>query len=107
MTSRIAYLDQLFLLNLSLQLFDGVATYQGARIWGEGNPILFHSMAYFGVGVALLLFKAKACGLLVLLRRRGERPVIIASLTVVALCYGVFSFIPWMTRFLYLSLATT
>jgi hypothetical protein len=99
-------LEQLFLLNLTLQLFDGIATYQGALVWGEGNPLLLQSMAYFGVGSAVLLFKAKACGLLLLLRWRGASPAVTTSMTLVAVCYGVFSYVPWMARFLHLSLSS-
>ena len=52
-------LHQLFLLNLALQLFDGVATYQGLRHhWTEGNPIILASIPYLGTGATLLLFKA-------------------------------------------------
>ena len=32
-------LHELFVLNVCLQLFDGVATYHGVAHWGEGNPI--------------------------------------------------------------------
>jgi hypothetical protein len=92
---------QLFLLNLCLQLFDGVATYQGLRFhWSEGNPILLSWMPLLGVGPTLLLFKAKACGFLVVLRRLGGRPIVHGSLVALATIYGVFSFLPWMVRLL-------
>ena len=97
-------LEQLFLLNLTLQLFDGIATYHGVPLWGEGNPLLLQSMTYFGIGSAVLLFKAKACGLLLLLHWRGASPAVTTSMTLVAVCYGVFSYVPWMARFLHLSL---
>jgi hypothetical protein len=94
-------LHQLFLLNIALQLFDGVATYQGLRFhWAEGNPILLASMPYLGVGTTLLLFKAKACGFLVLLRRLGEREFVRESLVVLATVYAFLSFVPWMSRLL-------
>jgi uncharacterized protein DUF5658 len=92
-------LHQLFLLNLALQLFDGVATYQGLRLhWAEGNPFIAGAMPYYGTAVTLLLFKAKACGFLVLLRRLGERQFVYESFVVLATVYGFFSFIPWMSR---------
>ena len=48
-------LYQLFLLNIALQLFDGVATYQGLRLqWCEGNPLLVTSMSTLGIGATLL-----------------------------------------------------
>jgi hypothetical protein len=91
----------LFLLNIALQLFDGVATYQGILTpAGEANPILATAMAHLGLGSTLLLFKAKACGWLVILRRMAGRSFVAAALTGVAAAYGVCSFIPWMVRFL-------
>lgn len=93
-------LHQLFLLNLSLQLFDGVATYQGVHLWGEGNPLLVAMIPTFGLLSTLLLFKAKACGFLVVLRRLGHRPLVYESMIVLATVYGCLSFVPWMVRFL-------
>jgi hypothetical protein len=99
-------LHQLFLLNVSLQLFDGVATYQGLRFnWAEGNPLLLASMPYLGVGTTLLLFKAKACGFLVVLRRLAGRPFVAESLVALATVYVALSFIPWMSRLMSLLLA--
>ena len=94
-------LHQLFLLNIVLQLFDGVATYQGLRMnWCEGNPLLASAMPALGIGSTLLLFKAKACGFLVLLRRAGERslPYAQESLIAIATAYTFLSFVPWMSR---------
>lgn len=93
-------LHQLFLLNLALQLFDGVATYHGIVHWGEGNPIVARLMQSVGIGVALLLLKAHACGCLVVLRRLGPRPIAYETMVMVATVYGMLSFVPWMTRFL-------
>src|SRR5262245_57921798 len=94
-------LHQLFLLNLCLQIFDGIATYQGLlHHWDEGNPLLLATMPYLGVGATLLLFKAKACGFLIVLRRLGERPLVYESLVVLATVYAFLSFIPWMSRLL-------
>ena len=95
-----ARLHQLFLLNLCLQLFDGIATYQGLshHRWSEGNPLLSSWMPYLGTGATLLLFKAKACGFLVLLRRLAGAPLVYESMVVLATVYAFFSFIPWMTR---------
>jgi len=98
-------LHQLFLLNLSLQIFDGVATYHGLRFWGEGNPLVANAFPYLGVAGTLCLFKAKACGFLVLLRRLGPRPLVRVSLELLATVYLFFSFIPWMSRLLSLLIA--
>jgi hypothetical protein len=92
-------LDQLLQLNVALQLFDGVATYHGYATWGEANPFLSGTMATMGELPALLLFKAKACGYLILLRRVSSADAARVGLTLTALAYGVFSFGPWMTRF--------
>lgn len=90
----------LFLLNVVLQLFDGVATYHGIAFWNEANPLLNHAFPYLGVGITLLLFKAKACGFLVVLRRLGARPLVVETLAMLATVYAFFSFFPWMSRFL-------
>ena len=97
-------LHQLFLLNLCLQIFDGVATYHGLRFWGEGNPLVASAIPYLGLAGTLCLFKAKACGFLVLLRRLGPRPLVRGSLVLLATVYLFFSFIPWMSRLLSLVL---
>ncbi len=90
---------QLFLLNLCLQVFDGVATYQGIQYhWNEGNPILVSWMPYIGVGATLLIFKAKACGFLVILRSLAKQPLVYEALVVLATVYTFFSFLPWLTR---------
>jgi hypothetical protein len=94
-------LHQLFLLNLCLQMFDGVATYVGLQHrWSEGNPILLQWMPFIGTGATLLLFKAKACGFLVILRRLGNEPFVYEALVVLATVYTFLSFIPWMARLL-------
>ena len=99
---RIEVVHHLFLLNLCLQLFDGIATYYGVA--GdpafEGNPLLASTMTHIGIGTALLLFKAKACGLLLLLRRLAGRPLVAEALASVAAAYGIFSFIPWTIKLL-------
>lgn len=90
---------KLFLLNICLQLFDGVATYQGVTTGAkEGNPLIAMAMANLGIGSALLLFKAKACGCLLLLRRMGDRPMVAAALGGVAVAYGFLSFVPWLVQ---------
>lgn len=96
-----ARLFQLFVLNLALQVFDGVATYEGMRIgWSEANPILVSAFSYLGVGPALLLFKAKACLLLVLLHRNGSHRSVPPVLVFLAAVYTIFSLVPWLAKFL-------
>lgn len=94
------HLYRLLLLNLALQLFDGVATYQGLQSGvREANPILVAAFGLIGVGPALLLFKAKACGLLVLLHRTAPRTVGITVMRALAAVYCVFSLGPWLGKF--------
>ena len=94
-----AVLHQLFLLNVSLQLFDGVASYHGVPIWGEANPVMYQTMVVLGVGPALLLYKAKACGFLVLVRRLADPRATLFVYAVAAVAYGTLSFFPWLARF--------
>ena len=93
-------IHELFVLNIALQLFDAVATYQGLRIGTkEANPILASAFTYFGVGPALLLFKAKACGLLFLLSRNKHHRLVTPALTFLAAIYCVMSLFPWLLKF--------
>src|SRR6185436_8291613 len=55
----------LLMLNVALQLFDGLATYHGMRFgFGEGNPILVEIMTVVGPAATLILTKLFACGCL-------------------------------------------
>jgi hypothetical protein len=93
--------EDLLLLNLVLQLFDAVATYQGLQIgWKEANPILLYGFGLLGVGPTLLLFKAKACGLLVLVTRKGQQRLVAPALSLTAAVYCAFSLTPWLAKFL-------
>ena len=100
-----ARLHQLFVLNVALQLFDGIATWQGHFLWGEGNPVLQAMMASLGVGATLIVFKAKACGFLVVLRRCWRYREAYDALVVLATFYTSFSLVPWMARFVSLLVA--
>jgi Domain of unknown function (DUF5658) len=93
----------LFVLNIALQLFDAVATYQGLRVGvQEGNPILAAAFATFGVVPALLLFKAKACGFLFLLNRHPTSRMVAPTLSFLAGVYCLVSLVPWLTKFVLL-----
>jgi hypothetical protein len=93
-------LHRLLILNLALQLFDGVATYQGLRVgFREANPVLIAAFEVIGVGPALLLFKAKACGLLVLLHRATPAHVGVVVMRTLAAVYCVLSLGPWLGKF--------
>jgi len=95
----IAVVHQLSLLNVVLQLFDGIATYYGlASPWNEANPFLGTVMTQVGIGAALLLCKGGACAGLVLLRSLAGQPLVARGLAAIAAIYGSFSFIPWTAR---------
>jgi hypothetical protein len=98
------HLYQLLILNVALQLFDGVATYQGLRFGvREANPILVAAFGLLGVGPALVLFKAKACGLLVLLHRATPARVGVTVLRALAAVYCLLSLGPWLGKFVSLA----
>ena len=99
MVTSEARLHELFVLNVALQLFDGVASWQGVHLWGEGNPVLSGLMAMLGVEFTLLLFKANACGFLVLLRRCWRTQLAHDALVVLAALYTGLSLVPWTLRF--------
>jgi hypothetical protein len=95
------YLYQLFALNIVLQMFDGIATYSGINLGcAEANPLLRHAFAVLGVGPTLLLFKAKACALLLLLHRNVPTPLNQYVMRGLAAVYCVFSLGPWLAKFL-------
>ena len=95
-----AQLFQLFFLNVALQIFDGVATYEGIHVgWKEANPLLVSAFAYLGVGPTLLLFKAKACFLLVMLHRNDHHRLVPPVLLFLACAYSAFSLLPWLAKF--------
>jgi uncharacterized membrane protein len=86
----------LVVLNLALQLFDGVATYVGVHAgFREANPLLDWAFGRMGTAPALLVFKLHACACLLLLwRLRGSR-LAVPALGMSAVIYAVCSFAPW------------
>jgi hypothetical protein len=107
MDLRARHVYDLFLLNLTLQMFDAVATYHGLKLgWREANPIIANSFQALGVGPALLLFKANACGLLLLLSRNHRHRIVVPALTFLASVYCTLSLIPWLVKFSLLFIRT-
>ena len=93
--------SELFLLNVLLQLFDTVATYQGLRIGlHEANPILLAAFARIGTVPALLAFKGIACALLSLLAYNRQHPIVVPGLKFLAAVYSGMSLFPWLVKFL-------
>jgi hypothetical protein len=94
-------LRRLFALNVLLQLVDGFITHQALQIgFFEGNPIVRESMSALGPGWALLLFKAKACAFLLLLRRSVPPELGKQALWWVAVGYALLAIVPWLGLFL-------
>ena len=87
-----------------LQVTDGLLTYQALRFgFSEANPILNGSIETLGSGAALLLFKAQACGLLMLLRRNV--PPVLGSrvLRCLAVGYVLAAVVPSLGKLLVLA----
>lgn len=90
-------LHYLFLLNLGLQVWDGLATYHGIQLGiPEGNPLVRIWMEGWGVGWALVSAKTTACGLLLFLRCLGDLFLSRCAMTLTAGIYFSFSFLPWL-----------
>ena len=88
----------LFLVNVGLQLFDGLSTYHGLQLgWQEGNPLVHALMVHWGAGWALLGVKSAACALLLLVYCLGTHPLIAGALTLTAAYYVALSFLPWVS----------
>src|SRR5262245_1945154 len=100
-SSRERVLAALLLVNLWLQLSDGVATYLGVTAgYGEGNPLVAATFPHFGLGPALCLAKLYACGCLVLIwRLRGRSALTFPALVGTAAAYLLGSFAPWSAAF--------
>lgn len=89
----------LLVLNILLQVFDGVATYQGLHAgFPEGNPIVAWGIEHLGPAAALGLFKLEACACLVVLWWLGARSTIaVPALAAAAAIYAIASVLPWST----------
>jgi hypothetical protein len=85
----------LIVLNVALQVFDGIATYVGWQQFGEANPLLNAGFAYFGAGLTLAVTKIAAI-LILLWLARAPRPVLVATgLSGTFGAYTMLSLIPW------------
>ena len=99
--SKDRVLTALLFINLWLQVFDGLATYFGVTAgYGEGNPLVAATFLHLGMGPALCLAKAYACGCVLLiwhLRRASTlaAPALIAT----AVAYLMASVAPWSVAF--------
>lgn len=86
----------LVMLNLALQLFDGLATYSGMHAgFGEGNPLLRWCLEAIGPASALLVFKLHACACVLLLWHVRAHRLVGPALALCAAVYVVCSVAPW------------
>ena len=98
---RNALLYQLLILNIVLQVFDGIATYAGLNLGiHEGNPLLRSAFHLWGVIPALLVVKCQAVGLLLFLYRIAGEQLAMPALGMLAGVYSACSLIPWIGVFL-------
>jgi hypothetical protein len=96
-----SWVSLLVVVNLSLQVWDGLATYYGlSHGVQEGNPLLRSCMEYWGVGVTLVGAKSAACVFLVYLREAASLAVSQWGLVLTAVSYVVGSFLSWSLVFL-------
>jgi hypothetical protein len=100
---RDTLLHQLFILNVLLQIFDGVATYGGLQHgFHEANPLLRSVFHHWGVVPTLLVFKMSASALLLFVYQVASQPLATPTLAALAAIYSVCSLIPWLSTLLLL-----
>jgi hypothetical protein len=92
-------LADLFALNILLQIVDGILTYNALQLgFAEGNPLLAASFMTIGPLSTLCLFKAKACGLLLLVRRSASPAIGTWALQGTAVGYALLAIVPWIGK---------
>jgi hypothetical protein len=87
----------LLVLNLFLQVFDGVVTYHAVSLGvPEQNPFVRAAIVQWGAGWGLVSWKALACVLLVGIVTLSKRHRVLAvqALTLTGTVYGCCSFAP-------------
>ncbi len=88
----------LIILNLALQMFDGVATYVGWQRFGEANPLLRAGFDAWGAGVTLVMAKIVAGALILVLARAGKPALVGVGLSFTLVAYAALSLVPWAFR---------
>ena len=98
------HLGKLLVLNLLLQTFDGIATYQGLQVgFHEANPLLLGAFQWMGPGSTLFIVKVQACALLLLLHQTAPRRLGVTLMRFLAAVYCLFSLGPWLAKFVSLA----
>ena len=88
----------LVVMNLLLQVFDGVATYIGWQEHGEMNPILSAGFLHFGPGTTLVVAKLIAILFVFVLAATPRRSLAMIGLGITFTAYTALSFVPWSQR---------
>ena len=89
-------LGVLVLVNLTLQLFDGVLTYVGLQVgFGESNPLIAWAIGALGPGSALVLVKLEACACLMAVWQLRRSRLAAPALALTAAIYVACSLAPW------------
>ena len=88
----------LIILNLALQMFDGVATYVGWQRFGEANPLLRAGFDAWGAGMTLVIAKILAVALILVLTRAGRPALVRVGLSFTLVAYSALSLVPWAFR---------
>lgn len=79
--NRFRAAHRLFLVNIGLQVCDGLLTYYGLSLgFQEGNPLIQVTIDYWGPGWGIAIWKAEACGMFVLLRGLARYPAAVVAL---------------------------
>ncbi len=82
--------------NVVLQLLDGFVTIVGtSRGFPEGNPVVATAMAAIGPMGGILSMKLMSLCFLYLMYRRGDHPLVVPSLSSIALVYTFLAVLPW------------
>ena len=91
-----SWISLLVVVNLSLQVWDGCATYYGlSQGVQEGNPLLRSCMEYWGVGVTLVGVKSATCVFVFSLYKVAYLSLSQWGLVLAAVSYVVGSVLPW------------
>jgi hypothetical protein len=86
----------LFILNVALQVFDGLATYLGLQAgFDEGNPLLAQAMTVVGPVSNLFLAKLGALTCLLWIWQLRRARLATAALVLTAVVYATCSLAPW------------
>lgn len=94
---QIGIASLLFVINIGLQVADGLLTYYGLRLgFQEGNPLVQTTMTFWGIGWGLVLWKGLACVLLALVYCVREYVNIVPGLVLTACFYIGLSVLPWL-----------